>query len=130
MVNDLISDFLTRIRNAIARKQEEVTMPSSKMLVAVAKILKEENFISDYEVIEAKPQNKIVLHLRYVNGVSAINKLERISKPGVRTYLGYRNMPLIKSGLGISVFSTPKGIMTGKSARKEKVGGEYLCRIW
>jgi len=105
-------------------------MPSSKMLVAVAKILKEENFISDYEVIEAKPQNKIVLHLRYVNGVSAINKLERISKPGVRTYLGYRNMPLIKSGLGISVFSTPKGIMTGKSARKEKVGGEYLCRIW
>lgn len=130
MVNDSIADFLTRIRNALYRKQEELTMPSSKMIEAVAKILKEEKYISDYEVKKAEPQNQIVIKLKYVNGVSAISKLQRMSKPGVRTYMGYREIPLIKNGIGIAVFSTPRGIMTGKHARHEKVGGEYLCRIW
>lgn len=130
MVNDPIADFLTRIRNGISRKKSEVVLPSSKMLEAIAKIMKEEGFILDYSVEEVKPQNQLSVKLKYVNGKSAIEKMDRVSKPGVRNYLGYREIPRIKRGLGIAVFSTPNGVMTGATARDTKIGGEYLCKIW
>ncbi len=130
MVNDSIADFLTRIRNAITRKKQELTLPSTKMLEAMARILKEEGFIEDYEVEKEKIQDTITIKLKYINGVPAIRKLERVSKPGVRSYMGYRDIPRVKQGLGISIFSTPSGVMTGETARENHVGGEYLCRIW
>jgi len=130
MVNDTIADFLTRVRNALAREKQEITLPSSKMLEAMAKILKEEGFILDYKVEKAEPQNSLTIKLRYVDGESAIARLERVSKPGVRRYMGYRDIPRVKRGIGIAIFSTPQGLMTGKEAREKKVGGEYLCNIW
>lgn len=130
MVNDPIADFLTRVRNAIARKKQELVLPSTNMIEAMAQILKEEGFIEDFEVEPNDVQNKIIIKLKYVNGAPVIRKLERISKPGVRSYMGYREIPRVKQGLGISIFSTPSGVMTGENARKNRVGGEYLCRIW
>lgn len=129
MITDPIGDFLTRIRNASQRKHEDLIMPSTKMIVAIADILKREGFIVDYKVIEEKPQNKILITLKYVNGESAISELERVSKPGIRRYRGYRDIKPVKSGLGISIFSTPNGLKTGEEVVKEKVGGEYICNI-
>lgn len=129
MVTDPIGDFLTRLRNAVQRKHDDVTLPSTKMIVSIAEILKREGYINDYVVNEKKPQNEITIYLKYVNGESAITELERISKPGIRRYRGYREIGRVKSGLGISIFSTPKGLKTGDEARKEKLGGEYICNI-
>lgn len=129
MVNDPIGDFLTRLRNAIQRKHEEVRLPSTRMIEGIAAILKREGFINDYQIIEQKPQNEIVIFLKYVNGVSAITELERVSKPGIRRYRGYREIKPIKSGMGIAIFSTPRGLKTGEEAIKEKVGGEYICNV-
>ncbi|MBN1331305.1 30S ribosomal protein S8 [Candidatus Dojkabacteria bacterium] len=133
MVNDPIADFLTRIRNAIARKQKTLNVPSTKMLEAIAAILKEEGYILDYKVEEPKEkevQKQLNLKLKYINGESAIKELIRISKPGVRIYSGYRDIGRIKYGLGISILTTPKGLLTGKKAKEEQVGGELLCKIW
>ena len=130
MVNDTIADFLTRVRNAIASKKTDLILPSSKMIESIAKILKEEGFIEDYEVVKSEIQNNLKIKLKYVNGVPAITKLERVSKPGVRFYKGYKQILRIKRGIGISIFSTPRGVMTGDHAREERVGGEFLCRIW
>jgi len=130
MVNDTIADFLTRIRNALARQKQEIDVPSSNMLVAMAKILKQEGFIEDYSVVKATPQNALNITLKYADGKSVIYKLQRVSKPGVRRYMGYRNIPRVKRGVGIAIFSTPQGLMTGKEAREKQVGGEYLCNIW
>lgn len=130
MVNDTIADFLTRIRNALARQKQEIDVPSSNMLVAMAKILKQEGFIEDYSVVKATPQNALNITLKYADGKSVIYKLQRVSKPGVRRYMGYRNISRVKRGVGIAIFSTPQGLMTGKEAREKQVGGEYLCNIW
>ena len=131
MVNDPIADFLTRIRNAIARKKESLTVPSSKMLEAIASILKEEGYILDYEVSgEDKVQKELTLKLKYVNGKPAITKLIRVSKPGVRIYAGYKDVARVKQGLGLNILTTPKGVMTGKQAKDKQVGGELLCKIW
>lgn len=130
MVNDPIADFLSRIRNAIVREKTQITLPSSKMIEAMSKILKEEGFINGYSVEEKVPQNEITLDLKYVNGVAAIRNLERISKPGVRSYVGYKEIPRVKQGVGIAILSTPSGVLSGKEARKQKVGGEYICRVW
>ena len=131
MVNDPIADFLTRIRNAIARKKESLSVPSSKMLESIAAILKEEQYILDYEVVDdGGVQKELILKLKYVNGVSSITNLTRVSKPGVRIYSGYRDVSRVKYGLGINILTTPKGLMTGKKAKQERVGGELLCKIW
>ena len=132
MVTDTIGDYLTRIRNAQLRKKRDVTMPTSKMLVALSKILKEEGFIEDFveEDGETETQKNLVVTLRYINGKGAIRGLERISKPGVRQYVGYRKVPRILKGLGIAILTTSKGVMSGESAQKEKIGGEYLCKVW
>lgn len=130
MVTDPVGDFLTRIRNAIVRGQESIELPSTNMIIAVSKILKNEKFIEDFEVIEKKPQSDIVVKLRYVNGVPAIRELVRVSKPGVRKYVGYKDVKSIMNGLGISILSTPIGVIKGEDAITSKVGGEYICFVY
>lgn len=130
MVSDPIGDFLTRIRNAIVRGEEEVQLPSTKMLSSIAGILKASGFITDFEETAQAPQNVLRVVLKYVNGVPAIRELVRVSKPGVRKYRGYREITKIMNGLGVSIYSTPNGIITGDDAVKSQVGGEFLCYVY
>jgi small subunit ribosomal protein S8 len=130
-VNDPISDMLTRIRNAGMARKAETTMPSTKILVAIAKILKEEGYIADYEVIEKRPQNQLVVKLRYGQDKRhTIRELRRVSKPGLRVYAGKNEIPRVRSGLGIAIVSTPQGVLTGYEARRRGIGGEVLCTVW
>lgn len=131
MVNDVIADFLSRIRNAQQRKKETVEVQNTKMLESLAKILKDEGFVNNYEIKEYGSQRILSIELKYgVNGRPAISELKRVSKPGVRRYRGYKELKPVMNGLGISILSTPKGVMTGKQAIALKVGGEYICDIW
>ncbi len=131
MLSDPIADMLTRIRNAVMIQQTQVAMPSSKMKVDIAKILTEEGFISGYMETDDVPQPQLVLNLKYTGkGQPVITGLERISKPGRRVYTGYRDIPWVRSGLGVSILSTPKGLMTGRQARRGRVGGEIICNVW
>ncbi len=130
-VNDPISDMLTRIRNAGMARNNETTMPSTKILVAIAKILKEEGYIADYEVIEKHPRNQLVVRLRYgPDKRHTIRELKRVSKPGLRVYAGKDELPRVRSGLGIAIVSTPQGVLTGYEARRRGIGGEVLCTVW
>lgn len=131
MVNDPIADMLTRIRNASMVKQKQVVMPNSKIKVSIAEILREEGFIDAFAVTDDKPQGKLVLRLKYTpQGRPVITGLERVSKPGRRFYSGSKDIPWVRSGLGINIISTPKGLMTGRKARRDKLGGEILCNVW
>ena len=131
VVTDPISDMLTRIRNALAVEHDSVVMRASGMKTALAGILKQEGFIMDFEVLEAKPQDILRLRLRYdENSEPMIRGLKRVSKPGLRVYVGRNNIPRVYSGLGISILSTSKGVMTGGKAWRENTGGELLCQIW
>jgi small subunit ribosomal protein S8 len=106
-------------------------MPYSKLKEAVAKILVDEGFISGYTVTDETPQPNLVMGMKYTGkGNPVITGLERVSKPGRRIYLGYREIPWVRSGLGVAIVSTPKGVMTGRQARREQVGGEILCNVW
>jgi small subunit ribosomal protein S8 len=129
MVNDPIADLLTRIRNVIQRSRKTVEVPSSKMTTAILSIMKNEGYIEDYKESEENVRS-FVVELKYVNGKSAISHLKRVSKPGLRIYSNYKDIPIVLRGLGISIFSTPMGVITGKKARELKTGGEYLCEIW
>lgn len=129
-IADPIADFLTRIRNAQQREKETLTVPATKMLVSIAEILKSEGFINSYEVLDTDPQKTLEVELKYVNGTPAIRDLKRVSKPGIRRYLGYKDIPEVMKGLGVAILSTPQGVMTGTSARKAKVGGEFICTIY
>ncbi len=131
MVNDPIADMLTRIRNANQMRYKEVAMPSSKMKEAIAQILKEEGFITDYLIKETNPNNELILTLKYgAKKERVITGLKRISKPGLRVYVGADEVPKVLNGLGIAIISTSRGIMIDKKARQEKVGGEVLAYIW
>jgi len=131
MVTDPIADMLTRIRNACMVRHTQVVMPSSKIKVEIAKILVKEGFIQGYSVIEEKPQAKLALALKYTGrGKSVITGIQRISKPGRRVYTGYKDIPWVRSGLGISIVSTPAGLLTGRNAYRSKVGGEIICNVW
>lgn len=131
MVNDPIADMLTRIRNASMVKQKQVVMPNSKIKVSIAEILRAEGFIDAFAVTDDKPQAKLVLRLKYTpQGRPVITGLERVSKPGRRYYSGSKDIPWVRSGLGINIISTPKGLMTGRKARRDKLGGEILCNVW
>lgn len=130
MVNDPISDFLSRIRNAQLRKKKKIEVPSTKILVSISEILKQEGFINDFEVVESNPQNELTVHLKYVNGSPVIRDLVRVSKPGVRRYRGYKDIEKVRSGMGVAVYSTPNGVLTGNDAIKQKIGGEFLCYIY
>ncbi|PIW69060.1 MAG: 30S ribosomal protein S8 [Ignavibacteriales bacterium CG12_big_fil_rev_8_21_14_0_65_30_8] len=129
-VTDPIADLLTRIRNASSAKKKRVEIPSSNMKLSLVEILKQQNFIEDYVVIEDNKQNIIEVKLKYTNGKPAISGLKKISKPGLRVYEGADSLPRVLNGLGIAVVSTSKGLMTEKQARKETIGGEIICHVW
>jgi small subunit ribosomal protein S8 len=130
-VNDPISDMLTRIRNAGMARKPEVLMPSTKVLVAIAKVLKDEGYIGDFEVIEKAPQNQLKIALRYgADKKHSIREIRRVSKPGLRVYAGKEAIPRVKSGLGIAIVSTPQGVLTGYEARRRGIGGEVLCTVF
>ena len=129
-VTDPISDFLTRIRNAAKAKKPKVDIPSSFMKKNLAEILKKQNFIADYSMLEDNKQNIIRIQLKYRNGLSAISGLRRISTPGLRVYKNSADIPRVLNGLGIAVVSTSKGLLTDKEARKGSIGGEVVCYIW
>ncbi|TAE26927.1 MAG: 30S ribosomal protein S8 [Candidatus Kapaibacterium sp.] len=129
-LSDPISDFLTRIRNAQKARHKRVDIPSSKMKVSIAKILKEQGYIGEYEVISDNKQGILRVSLRYHNGRAPFDKITRVSRPGIRRYTASSEAPRVRSGLGIAILSTPKGIMSDKEARKLNVGGEVLCTIY
>lgn len=135
-VNDPIADMLTRIRNAGMAGHPAVAMPSSKIKVAIAKILKEEGYIAGYELVDGKTEGQKVIRIRlkYVGERRerhpVITDLERVSRPGRRVYTGKQEIPWVMSGMGIAIISTPKGLMTGQRARQLGVGGEIICKIW
>ena len=130
-VNDPISDMLTRIRNAGLARKAETVMPSTKILVAIAKILTEEGYIDGYAVIEKHPQNQLRITLRYgPDKRHSIREIKRISKPGLRVYAGKDAIPRVRSGLGIAIVSTPQGVLTGYEARRRGIGGEVLCTVF
>ena len=131
MNTDPIADMLTRIRNANMVHHETVTIPASKLKIELAKLLKSEGFITDYEVKESGKFKVIVITLKYdKNKKPVISKLERISKPGLRTYHKAKTLPKVLGGLGVAIISTSKGLLTDRKARKENVGGEVLCYIY
>jgi len=132
-VNDTISDMLTRIRNATMVRHQRVAMPTSKMIEAIAQILKEEGYITNHKVIPNTPQSILQIELKYTkerHPKPIITGLERVSKPGRRVYTKRKDITWVKSGLGIAILSTPKGVMTGRKARQLGLGGEILCYVW
>ena len=130
-MTDPIADMLTRIRNALMVNKETVEIPSSNMKKAIADIMLQEGYVSDVKLVEDGFSGKIVLTLKYAaKKQPVINGLQRISKPGLRTYAGVENMPKVMDGLGIAIISTNKGVMTDKQAKAANVGGEVLCYIW
>ena len=132
-ISDPIADMLTRIRNTAMIQHRQAVMPTSKVREAIARILQEEGFVEDFEVIPAKPQSMLRLSLRYTQAKRSkpvISGIKRVSRPGRRVYLGRRDLPWVRSGLGIAIVSTPKGVMTAQQARRLGVGGEVLCYVW
>jgi small subunit ribosomal protein S8 len=132
MQTDPISDMLTRIRNAAKARHARVELPASKLKIEIARVLKEEGFISTYKVVdESKTRKALRVFLKYTpDKRSVISDVRRISKPGSRRYVGALEIRGVYGGLGVSILSTPRGVMTGRSARKQRLGGEVLCEVW
>ncbi|MGC2330478.1 MAG: 30S ribosomal protein S8 [Candidatus Acidiferrales bacterium] len=131
MTTDPIADMLTRIRNGVRAKHPRVDLPSSKLKVEIARILKEEGYLTNFKVVEEKGKKTLRVFLRYTpdrHGV--ITDLKRVSRPGSRRYVGKTDIRAVVGGMGIAILSTPRGLMTGHAARKEGVGGELLCEVW
>ncbi len=129
-ISDPVADMLTRIRNAVLVRHDSVLVPTSRMKLAIAKILKEEGFISDYEVVKEKTFRVIKIHLKYVDkNQPVLSRLERVSKPGLRVYADRKEIPRIAAGLGVAILSTSKGVMTGQQAWRLGIGGELLCYV-
>jgi small subunit ribosomal protein S8 len=130
-MTDPIADMLTRIRNGLIARHQYVLVPGSKMKIAIARILKEEGFIKDVEILRDNPQRTLKIWLKYASGKEPVlTGLRRVSKPGLRVYTGKRELPRVLGGLGLAILSTPKGIMTERKARRLGVGGEVLCYVW
>ncbi|MFW6268617.1 MAG: 30S ribosomal protein S8 [Bacillota bacterium] len=130
-ITDPIADMLTRIRNANNMEKDKVDIPASNLKYDVADVLKEEGFIKDYKMLDSYPQNKIRIYLKYgENGEKVISGLKRISKPGLRVYVNNEEIPRVLGGLGIAILTTSRGVVTGKNAKKEGIGGEVLCYVW
>jgi len=130
-ISDPIADMLTRIRNAVIVRHDFVLIPTSRMKLAIARILKGEGFITDYEVLRGKPHRVIKIYLKYNdNNQPVVTRLERVSKPGLRVYVQRQEITRVYGGLGIAIVSTPKGVMTGRQAWRQGIGGELLCYIW
>ena len=131
-MTDPIADYLTRLRNAIKAKHRVVEIPASNLKKEITKILFDKGYILNYKFVEEGPQGSIKIALKYdpINKVNSIKKLTRISTPGLRKYVGYRDMPRVLNGLGIAILSTSKGVMTDKEAKEQQLGGEVLCYIY
>lgn len=130
-MTDPISDYLTRLRNALKAEKKSVDVPASKFKVAISEILKKTGFINDFSIIETEDKKKYVsIKLKYHNGDSVIEGLQRVSRPGIRRYVKFDELPRVKNGLGIVIVSTSKGLMTEKKAKELKVGGEVVCKVW
>ena len=130
-ISDPIADMLTRIRNAIMVRHDSVLIPASKIKLSIARFLKEEGFISDYEVLRSKPHRVIKIYLKYSDkNQPVLSGLERVSKPGLRVYVQQKEIPRVYGGLGIAIVSTPKGVLTGQQAWRQGIGGELLCYVW
>jgi small subunit ribosomal protein S8 len=131
MMTDPIADMLTRIRNASKTKLEKVDIPSSKLKVEIAKILKDEGYVKNVKLVKDRKQGMIRVYLKYSDEEFAtIQGIKRISRPGRRTYVASDSIPRVMGGLGVAILSTPKGIQTGKQAKKDNVGGEVICHVW
>ena len=128
-MSDPIADMLTRIRNALQREKREVQIPSSKLKVAIANILKQEGYILDFKVTEQDKKATLTIELKYFEGKPVIESLKRISRPSLRSYKPANELPKVMGGLGVSIISTAKGVMTDKSAREHGIGGEVLCFV-
>lgn len=123
--------MLTRVRNAITARHQKVDVPASKLKMEIARILKEEGYILNYKMAEDGAQKTIRLYLKYTAANQpAISKIQRVSRPGCRVYVGAKEIPRVLGGLGVNILTTPRGLMTGRDARKENLGGELLCQIW
>jgi len=129
-MTDPIADMLTRIRNAATARHTRVLVPASKMKLSLARVLKEEGYIKDIEILKDNPQGTLRLTLRYVDKKPVLTQLKRVSKPCLRVYTKKADIPRVRGGLGIAVLSTPRGLMTGSSAYKQGLGGEVICYIW
>jgi len=131
MTSDPIADMLTRIRNGLAARHPKVDVPASRLKTDIARILKDEGFIANYKLTEEGAKKSIRIYLKYTPGnVPVISRIERISRPGCRVYVGSKEITRVLGGLGINILTTPQGVMTGGSARKNGVGGELLCHVW
>ncbi|TAM82952.1 MAG: 30S ribosomal protein S8 [Acidobacteria bacterium] len=129
-VSDPVADMLTRIRNGLRARHQRVDMPSSKLKIEIARVLKDEGYISNYKVSEEKKKQTLRVFLRYApDGSSVITRIGRVSRPGRRVYVGSGEVPKVLGGLGVNILTTPQGVMTGKAARRVKVGGEILCSV-
>jgi len=130
-LTDPVADFITRVRNSIHARHQKLDVPASKLKLEIARILKEEGYIANYKATEENGQKLLRVYLKYGNGNEAvISNLNRVSRPGCRVYVGRNEIPRVLGGLGINILTTPKGVMTGRQARKEGVGGEILCEVW
>lgn len=131
MTSDPIADMLTRVRNALQARHAKVDVPASRLKMDISRILKEEGYILNYKMVEDGARKSIRIYLKYTPGnVPVISHIERVSRPGCRVYVGGKEVPRVLGGMGVNILTTPRGVMTGASARKEGVGGEVLCQIW
>ena len=130
-LTDPVADMLARIRNSISARHQKVDIPSSKLKVEIARILKEEGYIANYKAVEEEGHKLLRVYLKYGNNnEAAISNVARVSRPGCRVYVRRTEIPRVLGGLGINILTTPRGVMTGRQARKEGVGGELLCEVW
>jgi small subunit ribosomal protein S8 len=130
-LTDPVADFLTRIRNAMRARHQKLDVPASKLKSEIARILKEEGYVANYKAAEEDGHPVLRVYLKYgANNEAAIRDLRRVSRPGCRVYIGRDEIKRVQGGLGISILTTPKGVMTGRQARREGVGGEFLCEVW
>ncbi|MBI3695641.1 MAG: 30S ribosomal protein S8 [Acidobacteria bacterium] len=130
-MTDPIADMLTRVRNALAARHPKVDVPASKLKAEIARILKEEGYIVNFKVAEEEGKRTIKIYLKYSNdNQPVISKIERVSRPGRRVYVGQKEIPRVLGGMGINILTTPRGVMTGRNAHRERLGGEILCEVW
>jgi small subunit ribosomal protein S8 len=131
MISDPIADMLTRMRNALSARHPKVDVPASRLKADIARILKEEGYITNFKLADDGPKRTIKIYLKYSpDSAPVISHLERVSRPGCRVYVGRREIPRVLGGLGINILTTPRGVMTGRKAHREGVGGEILCQVW
>ena len=128
-MNDPIADMLTRVRNGQSARKAEVAMPSSKLKLAICQVLKDEGYVEDFVVSEGEGKTTLEVVLKYYAGRPVIERIDRVSKPGLRIYKGVGEIPRVMNGLGVAIVSTPKGVMTDRKARASNVGGEVLCIV-